>query len=102
MTAEAKFFERDYTHESVMRDRTVVKKEYKNALWFKMSKPSIAGAPAIPYEIECLAEESHIKGYPAAYEEYLNSKPQPMSVKVMSVKMIEEVPVIEESLGAEI
>lgn len=114
---DVEFFERDLIQDSEKRDRSVVRKETKNALWIRINKASIAGPPAIPFEFEGLAEPSHIRAYPAAYEAYLAGKHAPQEVSVVEVipareldepevveeSAVEDAPeVIEESLGAEI
>ena len=108
---DVEFFERDLIQDSEKRDRSVVRKEVKNALWIKISKASIAGPPAIPFEFEGLAEPSHIKAYPVAYAAYLAGKHAPQEVSVVEVvpareldepEVVEEPVIEEESLGAEI
>lgn len=98
------FFERDYAYDCERRDRSVVRKEIKNALWVRISKPSIAGYPAIPFEFEGLAEPQHLKAYSAQYTLFLKSKePAAPVVKAPVVKApVEVAPVVEEDILADV
>lgn len=59
-----------YEKEVIETDKNGKPLEPKKVLFFKMSRHSMAGKEAIPFEFDNVATEKHKKDYPQAWMEF--------------------------------